>query len=67
MSSDATPLPELMTVAEVAKLWRQRRETVYRKIASGELHAVRLGDETAALRVPRQELERIHAEKEDRT
>jgi excisionase family DNA binding protein len=48
-----------MTVAEVAKLWRQRRETIYRKIADGSLRAVRLGDETAALRVPRDEIERI--------
>jgi excisionase family DNA binding protein len=51
-----------MTVAEVATLWRQRRETVYRKIASGELRAVRLGDGTAALRVPRDEIERIYQE-----
>jgi excisionase family DNA binding protein len=61
MSSEATQLPELMTVAEVAKLWRQRRETIYRKVASGEVRAVRLGDETAALRIPRAEVERINA------
>jgi excisionase family DNA binding protein len=60
MSSEITVLPELMTVAEVARLWRQRRETVYRKIAAGELRAVRLGDETAALRIPRREIERIY-------
>jgi excisionase family DNA binding protein len=49
-----------MTVAEVAKLWRQRRETIYRKVRSGEIRAVRLGDETAALRIPRDEVERVH-------
>jgi excisionase family DNA binding protein len=48
-----------MTVAEVAKLWRQRRETIYRKVRSGELRAVRPGDETAALRIPRGEVERV--------
>jgi excisionase family DNA binding protein len=62
MSGEATALPELMTVAEVAELWRQRKETVYRKIARGELRAVRLGDETAALRIPRRELERIYTD-----
>jgi excisionase family DNA binding protein len=60
MNTEATQLPELMTVKEVAKLWRQRRETVYKKIAAGELRAVRLGDGTAALRIPRSELERIY-------
>ena len=60
MHSEATELPELMTVAEVAKLWRQRRETIYRKVRSGELRAVRLGDEAAALRIPRDEVERVY-------
>jgi excisionase family DNA binding protein len=53
-------LPDLMTVAEVAKLCRQRRETIYRKVRSGKLRAVRLGDETAALRIPRGEVERVY-------
>jgi excisionase family DNA binding protein len=60
MHSDTTELPELMTIAEVAKLWRQRRETISRKVRSGEIRAVRLGDETAALRIPRDEIERFH-------
>jgi hypothetical protein len=34
--------------------------TVYRKIAAGELRAVRLDDETSALRIPRRETERIY-------
>ena len=60
MLMNDTTLPELMTVAEVAELWRQRKETVYRKVRSGELPAVRLGDETSALRIPRREIERIY-------
>jgi excisionase family DNA binding protein len=60
MHGEATELPELMTVAEVAKLWRQRRETIYRKVKSGEIRAVRLGDETAALRIPRDVVERVY-------
>jgi excisionase family DNA binding protein len=60
MNTEATDLPELMTIAEVATLWRQRRETIYRKVRSGEIRAVRLGDETAALRIPRDEVERVH-------
>jgi excisionase family DNA binding protein len=60
MHGEATELPELMTVAEVATLWRQRRETIYRKVRSGEIRAVRLGNETAALRIPRDEVERDH-------
>jgi len=55
-----TERSELLTVREVAKMWRQHPATIYRKIANGELHAVRLGDETAALRIPRVELERIY-------
>jgi excisionase family DNA binding protein len=55
-----TEKPELLTVKEVAQEWRQHVSTVYEKIARGELRAVRLGDETAALRVPRDELERIY-------
>ena len=55
-----TDKSELLTVQEVAKLWRQHPATIYRKIQSGELHAVRLGDETAALRIRRVELERIY-------
>jgi Helix-turn-helix domain len=59
MQKDAERI-ELLSVAEVAKEWKQSPASVYRKIASGELHAVRLGGETAALRVPRHELERIY-------
>ena len=52
----------MLTPKEVASEWRQSLATVYRKIQSGELHAVRLGSETAALRVPREELERIYGD-----
>jgi Helix-turn-helix domain len=59
MQKDAETI-ELLSVAEVAREWKQSPASVYRKIQSGELHAVRLGGETAALRVPRHELERIY-------
>jgi excisionase family DNA binding protein len=57
-----TEKSDLLTVREVAAEWRQHPATIYRKISTGELHAVRLGDETAALRVRRDELERIYAD-----
>jgi len=46
-----------MTVAELAREWRQDRRTIYRKIERGEIPAVRLGDGTSALRIRRGELE----------
>jgi excisionase family DNA binding protein len=52
---------ELLTVREVAREWRQHPSSIYRKIATGELRAVRLGDDTAALRILRGELDRIYA------
>lgn len=36
--------PEYLTVAEVMRTFRQSRATIYRKIASGELEAYRLGE-----------------------
>jgi excisionase family DNA binding protein len=52
---------ELLTVREVAREWRQHPSSIYRKIQTGELRAVRLGDNTAALRISRSELARIYA------
>jgi excisionase family DNA binding protein len=50
-----------MTVKELAAEWRQHPATVYRKIASGTIPSVRLGNGTSALRIPRAELEaRLH-------
>jgi excisionase family DNA binding protein len=40
-----------LTVDEAARVLRQSRPTMYRKIERGELHAVRLGDR-GPLRIP---------------
>jgi excisionase family DNA binding protein len=48
-------MPILLTVAEVAERWKQSEDTVRRKIARGEIQAVRLG-EYGPLRVPADEL-----------
>jgi excisionase family DNA binding protein len=46
-------LPTLLTVEETAATLRLSRASVYRRIASGELHAVRLGSQAgSAVRVP---------------
>jgi excisionase family DNA binding protein len=36
--------PHLLTVNEVARVLHQSRSTVYRKLKTGDLEAVRLGD-----------------------
>ncbi len=52
----------LFTPAEAARLLGVRRETVYGKIASGELPAARLGDgPKPRIRIPAGELERFLA------
>jgi excisionase family DNA binding protein len=43
MASTEKETPELLTIDEAAHALRQSRETVYRKIRSGELPAVRIG------------------------
>jgi excisionase family DNA binding protein len=48
---------ELLTVAELAREWKQNPATIYRKIQTGEIPAIRLGNGTSALRIPRAELE----------
>lgn len=45
----------LLTVAEVARRLRQSQDTIRRKIATGELEAVRLG-EHGPLRIPEEAL-----------
>jgi excisionase family DNA binding protein len=50
---------ELLTVKELAAEWRQHPATIYKKIAGGEIPAVRLGDGKSALWIPRAELERM--------
>ena len=51
--------PRLLRVDEAASLLRQSRSTLYRKLAAGELRAVRLGDSPRRpLRIPAVEVER---------
>jgi excisionase family DNA binding protein len=47
----------LLKVGEVARILRQSPASVYRKVQSGELEAVRLGRGTSALRIPESRLE----------
>jgi excisionase family DNA binding protein len=53
---------ELLTVAEVGKLLKLHRTTVYTLINKGQLHAVMLG---RYKRIPRAELERFERTLED--
>jgi len=57
MTSDETPLSDvrLLTVAEVARIMRVSKMTVYRLIHSGELEAIRVG---RSFRVPEQAVSR---------
>jgi excisionase family DNA binding protein len=43
VSDETAALPALLTIDEVAAMLRQSRGSIYRKIAAGELEAVRLG------------------------
>ena len=61
MHVNAIQEPELMTVKELAALWRQHPATIYRKVAAGEVPAVRLGDGHGALRIPRSQVEALLA------
>jgi excisionase family DNA binding protein len=59
MSATTTSTVPLLTIPEVARRLGLHRDTIYRKIARGEIPAVRLGSESnASLRVPADELER---------
>jgi excisionase family DNA binding protein len=57
VTSDETPLSDvrLLTVAEVARITRVSKMTVYRLIHSGELEAIRVG---RSFRVPEQAVSR---------
>jgi len=57
MAADQTAEARLLRIPEVAARLRVSRDTVYRKIAAGQIPAVQLGDRRAALRVPEDELE----------
>lgn len=54
MPATKTPLePEqLLTVLEVAALWRCSKNTVYRLIADGELRIADIGNGRAKTRIP---------------
>ena len=47
-----------MRVQEVAEELGQHPASIYRKVHAGELPPVRLGQGRAAIRIPRDELER---------
>jgi excisionase family DNA binding protein len=48
----------LLTIPEVARLFRLSRDSVYRKIKAGEIPALRLNEGHGALRIDADELER---------
>ncbi len=48
----------MLTVDEVAERIGQSRWSVYRKVAAGQIPAVRLGEGRAALRIDERELNR---------
>jgi excisionase family DNA binding protein len=52
----ATAKPEYLTVAEVSRLFRVSMPTVYRRVADGQLPAVRIG---ATIRIPLATLEHL--------
>jgi excisionase family DNA binding protein len=64
MSNTIQTAPAFLKPAEVAKLLRCSRPTVYARIAAGSIPAVRL-DPNAPLLVPRRELEAKLLAKED--
>lgn len=56
--STSAQAPALLTIRETAALLRLSEKTVRRRIRTGEIAAVRLGDgSTAPLRIPRKGLE----------
>jgi excisionase family DNA binding protein len=60
MRNEVHERDEFLTVDELASEWRQHRATIYRKVAAGDIPSVRLGGETAALRIPRSALEKVY-------
>ncbi len=56
MSDTEKPMPELLTVTEVAKVLRVTSQAVRDMIRRGNIQAVRLGRQ---YRIPRSELDRI--------
>jgi len=60
MQTNVHEREEFLTVDELAAEWRQHRATIYRKVAAGEIPAIRLGGGSAALRIPRSELAKVY-------
>jgi excisionase family DNA binding protein len=58
------PGSNLLTVQETAELLRQSERSIRRKIHSGQISAVRLGDQAAPLRIRADRLEQWLAEHE---
>jgi excisionase family DNA binding protein len=56
MSATVAP-PKFLTVAQAAERLSVSRWTIYRRVWSGELPAIRLGPEGSALRIREDELE----------
>jgi excisionase family DNA binding protein len=48
----------LLTVPEAARVARVSPQTVYRRVATGEIPALRVGDHSGPIRIPRDEFER---------
>ncbi len=56
----------LLTVNEAARMLRVSRASVYRRIADGQIPALRIGDGHGPLRIPSDELDAwLHSEPED--
>jgi excisionase family DNA binding protein len=55
-SAPHVEVADFLTVPELAKLLRVNAKTIYAEIASGRIHAVRLG---RALRIPRATIEAL--------
>jgi excisionase family DNA binding protein len=66
MASVQDEAPKLLTVEDVAERLGQSKWTIYRKVASGELPAVRLGSSSRApLRISERELQAWLFEEEE--
>jgi len=57
MATNGDPLPRLLTVDEVCDLLHYSRSSVYRHIRTGDLPALRLGQDGMSLRVRADALE----------
>lgn len=58
MSNHETSPPRLLTVPQVAARLQLSRQTIYRKIAGGQIPAVQIGPRRSAIRVDEDRLEK---------